>query len=452
MTTEIATNKLRNEEFKIWKKTVSLLYQHIFSVKPKYLISDKGLKKDKPRCLTFSNKVVPNKMRGVLSVFAYYSFDNEIYDIECDVPLGLHISKDSVGEKLPMPQYDGIIEKIQTMEKSPKWRVSDERRIHKLKVVGDNSVIAMLDSGAIVWFHEGTESPVCIVESGSNKVPEHQEAGESLDPLSIVDLDFDVSSAGDQIIAGQFAPDGTKVNIRLISNNEKDLGKVIQSFEIPDVKSVHCIKFYTENIFAFSDNEGKLTFYDIRNPGNVLWSILEDKILAFDFSPFIDTFMVTVSLTGQLNFWDIRTLSSKSTTTEETKLEPIFSLNNYVEEPVSTVEFSAASPSELITVGYSGSVYHWDISTYFQRVNELADDDENQEETYTIDMDEIQTESLVFYHTGGSRRHLGKSTKKNSVVSHPLIEGLVGTIDVDGLITVYKPFTGAIPESEESKE
>lgn len=454
MTAEIATNKLRNEEFKIWKKTVPLLYQHIFCVKPKYLVPEKGLQKDKPRCLIFSGKVIPNKIRGVLSVFAYYSLDNEIYEIEGEVPLGLHVSKDYVKEKLPVPQYDGIIEKFQITDQTPKWTVSKDRRIHKLKTAGEGSVIAMLDSGAIVWFHDGTESPVCIVESGLNKIPGNQEAKEFINYLAAVDLDFDVSSAGDQIIAGQFAPDGSKVNVRCISNNEKDLGKVIRSFDIPDVKSIHCIKFYTQDIFAFTDNLGRLFFYDLRNPDTALWSIPDEKILAFDFSPFLDTFMVTVSVAGELKFWDIRTVSSKNKETEgdKDKLEPIFVLNNYVEEPVSTVEFATVSPSELITVGYSGSVYHWDINTYFQRVNELADEEDGQEESYTIDMDEIQTESLVFYHTGGSRRHLGNSVKKNSVASHPLIEGLIGTIDTDGLITLYKPFTGAIPDPDESKD
>ncbi|KAL3232209.1 Transcriptional modulator WTM2 [Nakaseomyces bracarensis] len=454
MTGDIATNKLRNEEFKIWKKTVPLLYQHIFSVKPKYLVSEKGLKKDRPRCMTFSNKVVPNKMRGVLSVFLFYSLDNEIYEIECEIPLGLHISKELSSEKLPMPQYDGIIEKIQKSELTPKWRVSADRRIHKLRIAKEGSVIAMLDSGALVWFREGTESPICIVESGQNVIPAIVETSENsiTEALAKVDLDFDVSDTGDMIIASQFTTDDSKVNVRLISNNENDMGKVIQNFELTDVRSVHCIRFYTENIFAFTDNEGKLSFYDVRNPSNIIWFLPDEKILSFDFSPYIDTLLVTANTSGQLKFWDIRTISSKAVNAKETKLESIFGLNNYVEEPVSSVDFSATSPSELITVGYSGSVYHWDISTFFQRVNELADDLDNQDESYSVDMEEIQTESLVFYHTGGSRRHLGRSTKKNSVANHPLIEGLIGTIDTDGLVTVYKPFTGAIPEPEESKD
>ena len=51
---------------------------------------------------------------------------------------------------------------------------------------------------------------------------------------------------------------------------------------------------------------------------------------------------------------------------------------------------------------------------------------------------------MAFYHTEGCRREIGENNKVNTVAYHKYIEDLVATVDSDGLLTVYKPFTGKV--------
>lgn len=453
--TEIASNKLRNEEFKIWKKTIPLLYQHISTMKPKYANASKGTIKDVPCCLTFSDEVIPNKANGTLSTVIYYGIGNEIYSLDCDLPLGLHLQKDTLqpNEKLQLPQFDQIVSRIQSEDLSPKWRAAANCNIYKIKCVGNGKVVALLDSGAIVWFQESTESPVSMVDGGAKIIPNKYELEEDFvnDSLNKIDFDFDLSLNGEKIIVSQAVLNEDRTVIKVFSNIDKDLGKLLISLDLPGTKSVHNIKFYNDNIFGFCDNSGNLYFYDSRNLATPIWKIENEHILSFAFSPLVETLLTTGGANGIINFWDVKRLTVKTATTGgDKRQESLLSLSNHVEEPISSVEFSASSPSEFITVGISGSIYHWDVFNYFEKVSELFSEGGDQSAIDSLDTEEIQAESLTFYHTGGSRRHLGKSTKKNSVSVHPIIEGLIGTIDTDGLITVYKPFTGVLPEAEDS--
>ena len=64
MTADIKKNKVRNEEYKIWKKSVPFLYQHISSVRPRFDSRVEDTSKFEKR-LTFTDKVVPDKKKGL---------------------------------------------------------------------------------------------------------------------------------------------------------------------------------------------------------------------------------------------------------------------------------------------------------------------------------------------------------------------------------------------------
>ena len=52
-----------------------------------------------------------------------------------------------------------------------------------------------------------------------------------------------------------------------------------------------------------------------------------------------------------------------------------------------------------------------------------------------------QTNSLEFLHKGGSRRSPKHVGRRNATAWHPVIEDLVGTVDDDTLVSIYKPYT-----------
>ena len=75
-------NKIKNEEFKIWKKSIPSLYQHISSLKPIF-----GPEVDESpstlRSLVFTNDSSCDKSKGVLSVPLLYSQGSEIFEVDC---------------------------------------------------------------------------------------------------------------------------------------------------------------------------------------------------------------------------------------------------------------------------------------------------------------------------------------------------------------------------------
>ena len=72
-------------------------------------------------------------------------------------------------------------------------------------------------------------------------------------------------------------------------------------------------------------------------------------------------------------------------------------------DSVVDIQFSFVAPYEVLTVGGSGHVYHWDMEYALSKFDENADNNEPQEAS-----EELQTHSLKFVHTGGSRRVSGR--------------------------------------------
>ena len=172
---------------------------------------------------------------------------------------------------------------------------------------------------------------------------------------------------------------------------------------------------------------------------------MDGKTTCFAASPFVDTLFMTGTSGGALKVWDIRAVIALGDADAElninqghNKVNELFKVHHFYSEQVSKIEFSSISPMEVVTIGGLGNVYHWNFDPVFAIYNEINEDFQG------IISDELEAESMAFYHTEGCRREIGENNKVNTVAYHKYIEDLVATVDSDGLLTVYKPFTGKV--------
>lgn len=242
--------------------------------------------------------------------------------------------------------------------------------------------------------------------------------------------------------------DSESATIKIIDNSSK-IGEVIRTLSVSDIKNIVAVNFLNNHIFATCSDDGVIRFWGTEGGEEPLWILndsLDGKSCCFAVSPFVDTLFVTGTSNGAIKVWDLRAVVASvdaavdpSSNQGHNKVNELFKCHHFYSEQVSRIEFSAISPTEMITVGDLGNVYHWDFEPVFSSSSETSEDFQG-----TI-ADEVEAESMTFYHTEGCRREMGETNKVNTVAYHSSIEDLVATVDSDGLLTVYRPFTGKIP-------
>ncbi|CAI4053117.1 hypothetical protein SKDZ_16G1350 [Saccharomyces kudriavzevii ZP591] len=448
-------NKIKNEEFKIWKKSIPSLYQHISSLKPIF-----GASVDEspstPRSLIFTDNKACEKAKGILNVPLFYSQGSDILEVECIMPLGLHYRRpENSIEPIPQPDYTMESQKVEQTVLTPKWEFTGET-IEKLIYV-DNSeinvkVIALSSNGSLAWFRDGVKLPVyTMLES-----PTPLSATSSVEQNDKVCVDFAISNDSKTLaVTRGTLLDGASATIKLIDNSSR-IGEVMRTIAVPGIKNIQEIKFLDSHIFVTCSDDGVIRFWDGKSGGEPLWTLndsLDGKTCCFAVSPFVDTLFMTGTSSGAIKAWDLRAIvasmdsaADPKLTREHNKVNELFKVHHFYSEQVSKIQFSAVLPTEMITVGGLGNVYHWDFEPIFSNYNEINEDFQG------IISDEVEAESMTFYHTEGCRREIGENNKFNTVAYHSCIEDLVATVDSDGLITVYKPFTGKVSEESQKFE
>ncbi|QLQ81458.1 hypothetical protein HG537_0F02190 [Torulaspora globosa] len=460
MTSDIKKNKVRNEEYKIWKKTVPFLYQHISSVRPKFSSRTDDILKSEKR-LTFSDKVVPDKKKGLLSTSALYSQGSDIYEIECDLPLGVFYERsEEDSEKLPDPDYGDAFVKAQEEVPTAKWTFLGES-ITKLTYLGsglgDTNLLAMSKNGSLAWFRNGIKVPVHIMQEIMGPGTSFGSIHSFTRPEQLSVSDFALSDDFETLVKCQSNGKEEESILKIVDNSGTP-GEVLRKIYIPATVT-HTVRFFDNHLFATCSDDNILRFWDTRTEGKPLWDLKDTtpnhgKMLSFDVSPVVDTLFATGTDTGIVKVWDVRAVVAATTDYskrqhgQEPEQNELVNFYHSGGDSVIDLQWSYTSSSEFLTVGGSGNVYQWDLDYYFSEYG-----DENAD---TIDMDIakadlLQSQCLKFLHTGGSRRSIGANGKRNTVAYHPVIDDLVGVVDQDSLITVYKAFTGRDEEEDEDK-
>lgn len=420
-TSDISFNKICNEEFKIWKKTVPSLYKHIITLKPRYStpsISNNSLY----QTVVFSKKVVPNTANGTLNTTMYMSTGSEIYDIDSVMPLGLYNVNNE--NTLPEIKYDEVsLKRAANTPLRSKWTFASET-IYKMIVSGENEdkfIIAMSKNGSLSWFNDTSRTPVYV----EMITTEH---GKDLD------VDFDIKDDFSMIVRSC----GNKVDI---INNTDQRSKVINTIQTEE--NISKVQFISDDFIACVTGS-RILFFDIKGENIKTPSFTlktENKILSIDPSPFIDRLFVTGNETGMIELWDIRRIFGdfKLNGGKEFLSEPIINLKQNNNEKIISLQFSPISITELISIDNSGNIYHWDLSSVLY--NQQPENE--QDEVQLPDREEIENQCLQFIHTNG-RHH--PRTLCNSVAWHPVINNLVGSTNCDGVICIYQPFCGRLRE------
>ncbi|CCH59988.1 hypothetical protein TBLA_0C01740 [Henningerozyma blattae CBS 6284] len=512
--TDIIANKTRNEEFKIWKKSIPSLYKHISTYKPKFQnssslgnnqsISVTGLtttlstNQNANNKIVFGNKVIPDQSNGTLTTTIYQTQNSDIYEIDTILPLGVYnIDQSTDIRSLNDTQYEDVtLKRMANTPIKPKWSFQGENITKLILNVNNNNnnnnpsnddsgIIAMAETGSLAWFKNDIKIPVHTLQDAMGSSTNYSTIQSATSNIS---NDFDLSVDGLKLIASQcnkVVEESRSCVLKFVDNGEK-VGEIINSFSIKDVGKIYSVNYFNNTLFSSISEDNIIRFWDTRsNSENPIFIFNNNTnnsnstnnnsnendqglFLSMDHSSLIDSLFASGSTTGVVNLWDIRAVfgnsnisARASTSNEYGKIQPeLATINQAGDDEVVDIKFSNTSPTDLISIGSSGNVYHWNMEPFFSSHSQDESEDSSTE-YQTLLSDELQRECLSFLHTGGNRRKAmakGQATHatssisyKNTVALHPRINGLTGTVDPDNLLTVYLPFAGRAAEEAMDK-
>lgn len=434
----------------VWKKQGNNSYQHISSFKPSFQTSIYNVSCF-TKSITFTDKVIPDKDTGVLSTGIMYTQGKDVYEIDCNLPLESFYDdedddednnnkKDSKG----VSTYGDAFKSVENKLLKPKWTYQGET-ITKIIHLGegeDISAIVMVANGSLAWFRDGVVVPIHIMQ-------EFMGPGMSFSPIHSINdngkltvSDFDLSIDYETVVKSHSNMFGDGSIIKIIDNSGKP-GELLRKIRVPGTTVTHSVRFFDNHLFATCSDDNIIRFWDTRTGGDPLWTLSDPNngaLTSFDASSVVDTLFATGSDTGIVKLWDVRAVSnaavdlSNRQNGEDPIQDEVVTLHHSGGDSVVDIKFSFTSPSELVTIGGTGNVYHWDMESFFSQY-----DDDNEDVTYSTDED-VKAQCLKFLHTGGSRRALSHIGKRNTVAWHSLVSDLITTVDDDCLITVYKPY------------
>ncbi|CCD25048.1 Ume1p NDAI_0E02310 [Naumovozyma dairenensis CBS 421] len=434
----IIANKVKNEEFKIWKKTVPSLYQHISNLKPEFAAQEPH----SIRTISFIDELVPNVERGILTVTLLYTQSDKIFKVRSSLPLGAYVSDlQQVSQPICDPNYYGI-------DNEPLFQydwIFKGEDIIKLVTLDSESFVALTANGSLGWFTTFGMEPTKIITDETCTRGNGYDFTVSRDKKQIIKT----SGAGDvlkmyDIVSGELLKEW------------KEEGSSTQHSKINNVQFVgtdfvgacydDCVKFWH---LKSEDKKPKLI---LKEPSD----IDQGNYSEFAMSPLIDTLFITGTNSGVIKVWDLRTLFGTTWQDEnKTSCNPIAEFIHFDGEAVIDLKFSPTDATNFLTVGSSGQVYHWSLegiySMFDSGANNIDSDENKDDEEHSTDGtpkvfdEDLQNECLLFLHTGGFNAAESTTTcRKNMVVYQESIPDLIAALDRGGLLTVYKPFTGKI--------
>ncbi|CCF59223.1 hypothetical protein KAFR_0G01890 [Kazachstania africana CBS 2517] len=442
------------------RKPASSLYHHISSVKPTFMTRvDDVLHFAKT--ITFRSEIIPDKKKKTLTTSLLYSQGSDIYELECVLPLNSFYKDQPNGSgkiadeneeiSIPNRKYGEAFKDIEDKKLSPNWVYSGETvsKISYLDSSDDSTIIAMSKNGSLAWFRDGIKVPIHIVQEMMGPMTSYAAIHSHVRPDDLAVSDFGLNVNLDTLVKSQ--SNGTEEDsiLKIIDNSGKP-GDILRTIKVPDTTVTHTVRFFDNYLFGTCSDDNTIRFWDTRTSEKPLFVLTQPKngrITSFDTSQITGELFVTGTSTGVIKLWDVRAVENATTdlTYRQNGEDPIqnelVSLYHSGGDSVVDVQFSETSSSEFLTVGGTGNVYHWDMEYFFSRNDDDNEKGNAKDNSNVPAPEELQGQCLKFFHTGGSRRSMAQFGKKNTVAWHPIVDNLIGTVDVDSLVSVYKPFT-----------
>lgn len=461
----------KGKSIALWGKSAPSLYHHLSSFRPSFISSIDNVRK-LHKTITFRSEIIPDKKRGFLTTSLLCSQGSDIYEIDCNLPLGPFYKDDEslFSGGCENEETNDFIHKdnkdidafgdVSAKKLKSKWVYSGETiaKMAYLDDSEDSTVIVMSKNGSLAWFRDGIKVPIHIVQEMMGPSTRFSAIHSHMKPNDLAVSDFGLSENLETLVKSQ-ANSTEENSILKIADNSGKPGEILRTIHVPGTTVTHTVRFFDNNTFGSCSDDNTIRFWDIRTANKPVFSLSEPKngkLTAFDASQITNELFITGTSTGVIKLWDIRAVEfatvdlSYRQNGEDPIQNELVSLYHSGGDSVTDVQFSKISSSEFLTVGNTGNVYHWDMEYFFSR-----NDDDNEQysmsggargtTTKSIPaLEELQGQCLKFFHNSVSSNIGGGSSRfgrKNTVAWHPIIDDLVCTVDDSSLVSVYKPFT-----------
>lgn len=392
--------KVINEEFKIWKKTVPLLYDTIHTRALEYALLSVDFLKDA--------KVSENKnfvtVQMVLGTNSFSGSDSvKLASLDLPSTLSPDFAKFVVGDSIPIP-VEGNSGSFR-IDRS--WPHPGE--VNKLRVSPDGSRIATFDNKGVVHvFDINSES------TSGLELKAHAAEGYALEWVSSTEL---LSGANDGQI---FLWDVTKPEapVKLFTSH---------SAVVSDISFCPAAK----NLFGSVSDDGTTQIHDLRSPElSPVIKISTTHIQnAIAWHPSLPQLLATAGKDNVVNLYDLRN--------PKTPIRQLFRHNDSV---VGLKWDPGHEPSHLYSWALDKRVITWDIN--------------NLKEEFLYPTAEVDTRRK-YKHTDDpcfKFVHGGHTNRVNDLAVHPTIPNVFATVGDDTLIEVYKPKTISEEDQEDEEE
>uniref|UniRef100_A0A0L0P268 Histone-binding protein RBBP4-like N-terminal domain-containing protein n=1 Tax=Candidozyma auris TaxID=498019 RepID=A0A0L0P268_CANAR len=382
-----------NEEFKIWKKTVPLLYDTIHTQALEHSL----LSVDFLPNYTYSDDKNTISVQLVLGTNSYTKEADFVRLASLDLPATLapDFSKDAI----LLPDNN-----VSTFKITKSWNHPGE--VNKVKVSPDGRKIATFDNTGVIHLFD-------IEESNLIDYKFHSSEGYSLEWVSQKEF---LSGAND-----------AKIVLWDVSNP----GEPIKQFNSHSAV-INDISYSkpSQHLFASVADDFTTHVHDIRSPSNLPAIAIENSHAqnAVAAHPEIALLIATGGKDNVVNLWDLR----------NTK-EPVRLLFGHNDSVVGLKWDPGFSPSHLYSWALDKRVLTWDLNNLgTEYTYPTSETDSRRKTKFTEDP------CLKFVHGGHTNRI-------NEVAVHPKIPDLFASVGDDTLLEVFKPKT-IVEEEEEENE
>ncbi|CAK9442233.1 uncharacterized protein LODBEIA_P59760 [Lodderomyces beijingensis] len=399
--------KITNEEFKIWKKTVPLLYDviHTFA-----LPNPSTVVQWLPKYNRASDDLL--ELNFVLASNSVSKNDNYVKLSSVTVPRTLLEKGD-----LPVP-VDG--EDTSNFKSTlTQWKQASE--VNKLRVAKDGNTALSFNSDGVIHAFKLETSEVVDYKY-------HKQGGFALD---WIDNERFLSGSGDGQIA-LWQLDKPSTPIQLFKSHHG---------------AVNDISAANANIFGSVSDDSTTQFHDVRiagsGPGsgekegsNPYIKIENSHIQkCISFHPYIDTLYATAGKDNVVSLYDLRNYK-----------EPLRKLYGHT-DTIRQLEWDWASATTLVSCGYDTRILFWNLDnldedfTYPDVNGSSAAETTKRKTQQTTKVDPC----LKFVHGGHVNR-------VNDFSIHPKVRNLFASVGDDKLLEIWKPKSLVVEEPEADEE